>query len=83
MMDPTQIMQALAILTHGLATLTDNVNWFIQNPPPINVPALVLHPRSYVQHLTMYNGKIPANARRFLAMYKAWASDQGTGMQVN
>lgn len=31
----------------------------------------------------MYNGKMPADARRFLATYKAWASDQGTGMQIN
>lgn len=28
-MDPEQIMQALAALTNGLATLTTNVNWFI------------------------------------------------------
>lgn len=31
----------------------------------------------------MYNSKTPADARRFLAAYKAWAADQGTGMQVN
>lgn len=31
----------------------------------------------------MYNGKTPADARRFLAAYKAWASDQGTSMLTN
>lgn len=31
----------------------------------------------------MYNGKTPADTRRFLATYKAWATDQGTGMQIN
>lgn len=79
-MDPTQIMQALATFTYGLATLTDNVNQFVQNPPLVNIPASVLHPKSYVQCLIMYNGKTPADARRFLVAYKAWASDQGTGM---
>lgn len=53
-MDPTQIMQALATLTHGLVTLTDNVNRFIQNPPLVNIPALVFHPKLYVQHLAIY-----------------------------
>lgn len=70
-MDSTQIMQALATLTHGLATLTDNVNRFIQNSPPVNIPAPVLHPKSYVQRLTAYNSKTPADTRRFLAAYKA------------
>lgn len=82
-MDPKQIMQALATLTNGLATLTTNVNRFIQNPPLVNILAPVLRPKSYVQRSTTYNGKTPADARRFLAAYKAWASDQGTGMQVN
>lgn len=76
-------MQALAALTNGLATLTTNVNQFIQNPPLVNIPAPVLRPKSYVQRLTAYNDKTPADTRRFLAAYKAWASDQGTGIQVN
>lgn len=76
-------MQALATLTNNLTTLTNNVNRFIQNPPPVNISAPVLHPKSYVQHPTTYNGKTPADARRFLAAYKAWAANQGTGMQVN
>lgn len=76
-------MQALHILTQGLATLTNNVNRFIQNPAPVNIPAPILRPKSYVQRPTVYNSKMPADARRFLATYKAWASDQGTGMQVN
>lgn len=83
MMDPEQIMQAFAAFTTGLATLTTNVNRFIQNPAPVNIPALILHPKSYVQCPMTYNGKTPADARRFLAAYKAWAFDQGTGMQVN
>lgn len=70
-MDPAQVMQALATLTHNPVTLTDNVNQFIQNPPPVNIPALVLCPKSYVQHLATYNGKTPMDARRFLAAYKA------------
>lgn len=76
-------MQALATLTNNLTTLTDNVNCFIQNPPPVNISALVLCPKSYVQCPATYNGKTPADARRFLAAYKAWTADQGTGMQVN
>lgn len=79
-MDPAQVMQALATLIQNLATLTNNVNRFIQNPPPVNIPALVLRPKSYVQRLAMHNGKTTANARRFLAAYKVWASDQGTDM---
>lgn len=82
-MNPDQVMQALATLTNNLATLTANVNRFIQNPPPVNIPAPVLHPKSYVQHPATYNGKTPADARRFLVAYKAWALDQGTGMQNN
>lgn len=82
-MDPAQIMQALATLIYGLVTFTDNVNQFIQNSPPVNIPAPVLHSKLYVQRPTAYNGKTPADARRFLAAYKAWASDQGTDMQVN
>lgn len=74
-MDPAQVMQALHTLTQGLAMLTNNVNRFIQNPPPINVPAPVLRLRLYVQRPATYNGKMPADARRFLATYKAWASD--------
>lgn len=81
-MDPAQVMQALATFTQALATLTqnlanltDNVNWFIQNPPPVNIPAPVLRPKSYVQYLATYNRKTPADARQFLAAYKAWASD--------
>lgn len=83
MMDSAQVMQALATLTQNLANLTDNVNQFIQNPPPVNIPAPVLRLKSYVQRPATYNGKMPADARRFLAAYKAWASDQGTGMQIN
>lgn len=83
MMDPKQIMQAFAALTTGLATLTTNVNRFIQNPTPVNIPAPILRPKLYVQRPATYNGKTPADARRFLAVYKAWASDQGTGMQIN
>lgn len=71
MMDSAQVMQALATLTHNLATLTDNVNRFIQNPAPVNIPAPILHPKSYVQCPATYNGKSPADARRFLAVYKA------------
>lgn len=71
MMDPKQVMQALAALTNSLATLTNNVNRFIQNPPPVNIPAPVLHPKLYVQRPATYNGKTPADARRFLAAYKA------------
>lgn len=71
MIDSVQIMQTLATLTHSLTTLTNNVNQFIQNPLPVNIPALVLHPKSYVQYLAMYNGKMPADVRRFLAAYKA------------
>lgn len=82
-MDPVQIMQALATLTHSLTTLMDNINRFVQNPPPVNIPALVLHSKSYVQHPITYNGKMLADVRRFLATYKVWAADQGTGIQVN
>lgn len=82
-MDPALVMQTLTILTHNLVTLMDNVNRFIQNPPPVNIPAPILRPKSYVQRPAMYNGKMPADARRFLAAYKAWAADQGTRMQVN
>lgn len=64
-------MQALAILTQGFTTLTNNVNRFIQNPAPVNIPAPILYPKSYVQRLTAYNGKTLADARRFLAAYKA------------
>lgn len=71
MTDPTQVMQAFATLTHNLATLTDNVNQFIQNPPPVNIPAPVLCPKLYVQHLATCNRKTLADARRFLAAYKA------------
>lgn len=70
-MDLAQIMQVLATLIHGLATLMDNVNQFVQNPPPVNILAPVLRPKSYIQHLATYNSKTPANARRFLATYKA------------
>lgn len=59
------------------------VNWFIQNPPLVNIPTPVLRSKLYIQYPTTYNGKTPTDARRFLAAYKAWASDQGTGMQVN
>lgn len=55
-MDPTQVMQALTTLTPGLATLTDNVNRFIQNPALVNILASILHP-------TAYNGKTLANIR--------------------
>lgn len=48
MMDSAQVMQTLTTLTQNLATLMDNVNRFIQNPPPVNIPAPVLHPKSYV-----------------------------------
>lgn len=83
MMDLEQIMQALTALTNSLATLTTNINRFIQNPLPVNILAPVLCPKSYVQRPATYNGKTPADARRFLVTYKAWAADQGTGMQVN
>lgn len=61
-MDSAQIMQALATLGHGLVTLTDNVNRFVQNPP-VNISALVLHLKSYIQCLATYNGKTLANIR--------------------
>lgn len=70
-MDFAQIMQALATLTHSLATLTDNVNRFIQNSAPVNIPAPILRPKLYVQRPVIYNRKTPAEARRFLAAYKA------------
>lgn len=70
-MNSEQIMQALAALTTSLATLTTNVNRFIQNPTPVNIPALILCPKSYVQRPATYNRKTPADARRFLAAYKA------------
>lgn len=62
-MDLAQIMQALTTLTHGLATLMDNVNQFIQNPPLVNIPAPVLCPKLYVQRPAIYNGKTLANVR--------------------
>lgn len=73
--DLAQVMQALYTLTQGLATLIDNVNRFIQNSAPVNIPALILRPKSYVQCPATYNGKTPADARRFLVVYKAWASN--------
>lgn len=69
-MDLAQIMQVLATLAHGLATLTDNINRFVQNPP-VNIPAPVLCSKLYIQRPAMYNGKMPADTRRFLATYKA------------
>lgn len=80
-MDPAQIQQALANLAANLATLTTQVQRIVSNPQQVNVAAPVIRPRSYVQKPATYNGKTAADARRFLAAYKAWALDQGEGLQ--
>lgn len=80
-MDAAQIQQALADLALNVANLTNQVQLMAANPPNVNVAAPVIRPQSYVQKPATYDGKTASDARRFLAAYKAWAKDQGEGLQ--
>ena len=80
-MDAVQIQAALATLTQQVTALGNAMATLVANPPQVNVAAPVIRPKSYVQKPANYNGKTPADARRFLAAYKAWATDQGDGMK--
>ena len=80
-MDAAQVTQAIGDLAALVTTLSRQVQNLVANPQPVNIAAPVIRPRSYVQKPTTYDGKTPADARRFLAAYKAWATDQGDGLK--
>lgn len=81
-MDAAQVTQAIGDLAALVTTLSRQVQNLVANPQPVNIAAPVIRPRSYVQKPTTYDGKTPADARRFLAAYKAWATDQGDGLKT-
>ena len=70
--------------TTNLTTLANTVNNLIQNPlaaANVQVAASVIRSKSYIQKPATYNRKTALDARRFLAAYKSWATDQGNGMK--